>query len=98
MDAFLQEAALAVAAVDKRRRGQYGSNADSMNGNNVSRKFYSVKLLPGRPVLYPGVAYSFFSKFRKNIVQYVNVSALSLNNYHKSYVLYMYISKCCTLF
>uniref|UniRef100_A0A3Q7GY41 C3H1-type domain-containing protein n=1 Tax=Solanum lycopersicum TaxID=4081 RepID=A0A3Q7GY41_SOLLC len=49
-----EEAALAVAAVDKRRRGQYGSNADSMNGNNVSRKFYSVKLLPGRPVLYPG--------------------------------------------
>ncbi|XP_010319713.1 uncharacterized protein At1g21580 isoform X3 [Solanum lycopersicum] len=33
-----EEAALAVAAVDKRRRGQYGSNADSMNGNNVSRE------------------------------------------------------------
>ncbi|KAK4722029.1 hypothetical protein R3W88_012262 [Solanum pinnatisectum] len=33
-----EEAALAVAAVDKRKRGQYGSNADSMNGNNVSRE------------------------------------------------------------
>ncbi|KAL3339736.1 hypothetical protein AABB24_028384 [Solanum stoloniferum] len=33
-----EEAALAVAAVDKRKRGQYGSNAGSMNGNNVSRE------------------------------------------------------------
>lgn len=65
MKAFLQEAALAVAAVDKRKRGQYGFNADSMSGNNVSRKFYSVKLLPGRPVLYPGVAYSFFQVSQK---------------------------------
>ncbi|MCD9638459.1 hypothetical protein HAX54_022457 [Datura stramonium] len=33
-----EEAALAVAAVNKRKRGQDGSNADSMNGNNVSRE------------------------------------------------------------
>ncbi|KAH0681312.1 hypothetical protein KY284_022397 [Solanum tuberosum] len=33
-----EEAALAVAAVDRRKRGQYGFNADSMNGNNVSRE------------------------------------------------------------
>nr|XP_009783699.1 PREDICTED: uncharacterized protein LOC104232248 isoform X3 [Nicotiana sylvestris] len=33
-----EEAALAVAAVDKRKRGQDDSNADSMNGNNVSRE------------------------------------------------------------
>ncbi|KAG5568493.1 hypothetical protein H5410_064501 [Solanum commersonii] len=37
-----EEAALAVASVDKRKRGQYGFNADSMNGNNVSEKGYSV--------------------------------------------------------
>ncbi|XP_027772203.1 uncharacterized protein LOC107017622 isoform X2 [Solanum pennellii] len=49
-----EEAALAVAAVDKRKRGQYGSNADSMNGNNVSRKFYSVKLLPGERIFRIG--------------------------------------------
>lgn len=69
MNAFLQEAVLAVAAVDKKRRGQDGFNADTKNGNNVSRKFYSVKLLPGRPILYPGVAYSFISKFLENILR-----------------------------
>lgn len=81
-----EEAALAVAGVYKRKRGQDGSNADSMNGNNVSRKFYGVKLLPGRPVLYPGVAYSFFSKFLENILQSNWMSIYHLcpfNNYHK---------------
>ncbi|KAJ8541604.1 hypothetical protein K7X08_002420 [Anisodus acutangulus] len=33
-----EEAALAIASVDKRKRGQDGSNSDSMNGNNVSRE------------------------------------------------------------
>ncbi|XP_060198336.1 uncharacterized protein LOC132627172 isoform X2 [Lycium barbarum] len=33
-----EEAALAVADVDRRKRRQDGSNADSMNGNNVSRE------------------------------------------------------------
>ncbi|KAK4340979.1 hypothetical protein RND71_039480 [Anisodus tanguticus] len=49
-----EEAALAVAGVDKRKRGQDGSNADTMNGNNVSRKFYSVKLLPGERIFRIG--------------------------------------------
>ncbi|XP_055833416.1 uncharacterized protein At1g21580 isoform X2 [Solanum dulcamara] len=49
-----EEDALAVAAIDKRKRGQYGSNADSVNGNNVSRKFYSVKLLPGERIFRIG--------------------------------------------
>ncbi|CAN4121120.1 unnamed protein product [Withania somnifera] len=49
-----EEAALAVAAVNKRKRGQDCSNADSMSGNNVSRKFYSVKLLPGERIFRVG--------------------------------------------
>lgn len=92
--AFSQEAALAVAAVDKRKRGQDDSNADSMNGNNVSRKFYSVKLLPGRPVLYPGVAYSFSFKFLEILYKVIGrlcISYALLIFTKKSYVLFMYL-------
>ncbi|KAM3305900.1 putative protein isoform X1 [Capsicum chacoense] len=42
------------AALDKKRRGQDGFNADTKNGNNVSRKFYSVKLLPGERIFRIG--------------------------------------------
>lgn len=92
--AFSQEAALAVAAVDKRKRGQDDSNAGSMNGNNVSRKFYSVKLLPGRPVLYPGVAYSFSFKFLEILYKVIGrlcISYALLIFTKKSYVLFMYL-------
>nr|GMD87229.1 uncharacterized protein LOC109170148 isoform X1 [Ipomoea batatas] len=74
-----QEATLAVAAAEKRKRGQNSiAPSNSNRRNNVSRKCYSVMLLPGRRVLNPAVACAFIYNDQKHLFRYLKILVYAL--------------------